>query len=146
MLINASTQLPTKRTPAQDQDGTMSQTFWDFLRVIFDRTGQGAGVIEQVQTGVVAAGLTQATATQLPTSDVCEIDQGNVNNGVMLVTLATGQVQEVFNNTGNNIFVYPQVGVQIDVLAVNAGYFLATGKMQRFRAYSATKIRSMQLG
>lgn len=147
MLIDTTIQLSAGKLKIAESDGSPTSTAWNFFKALFDRTGQGSGIPDKVTTGIAAAGAVWADATLL-TTDVNEVMSGA--GGVLLADLAQGQWQEVYNGSGGAINVYPQADQIIDnvadILARPGPYVLASGKTQRFRAYSATQLRSLQLG
>ena len=85
-----------------------------------------------VALGLKAQGATQATALQLTAQWNEVTTQSAGNTGVLLTLLQAGQSQTVFNQSGNNINVWPPPGVQIDALGVNVPFVLANGARQTF--------------
>ena len=91
-----------------------------------------------VRTGLSAAGSTQATALPLP-------GDGNIfstvaaSQGAILLDRDIGDVIWVVNGGASALLVYPPVGGQINALAANAGFSLATGRAAKFVRISATR-------
>lgn len=129
---------------------------WQVLTPVVGRylQSQGAGVDpiyvagttgSTVTNGIIAAGLTQGTATAL-TTNWNEVIAVPLNSGVVLGNLGPGQASEVFNQGVNSLSVYPVVGGQIDALSVNIPYPLPVSKSQQFFQLTPTQWRSQQLG
>lgn len=143
MSVNAFGQnFPAPHTKIIDPDDTPSDPWTQFFQSIWNRTGQGNGIIPSVQTGI-AGGVSLATAFQL-TRDWNDVSTSG--GYVAIPPLAAGQDILVFNSSGGAINVVPPSGMSIDALPVNSAYVLASLKMQIFLVFSSTKIRSMQLG
>lgn len=87
--------------------------------------------------GIVAfAGGGQANSTQL-LKKFNQIDTVAVaNDSVKLVPALIGKVQGVFNNTANDLTVYPATGEYIDG-TINNGFTIAAGDYVEFRAYAS---------
>lgn len=69
---------------------------------------QGHNLISQ--SGITAAGTNQATATQL--SDriaILEVDTSSASTGVALPPALNDMAISLYNNTANNITVYPSI-------------------------------------
>ena len=81
---------------------------------------QGTGA-----TGLTATGASQATALALP-ADVCKFTTVAAGTGCIIPPCNAGDSGSVFNGGANALLVYPPVGGQMNSLAVNAGYSLAT--------------------
>ena len=76
-------------------------------------------------SGIVAAGTTQGTATELVNA-VCFVDTVASNTGVILASKgAPGDSQYILNSGANPLKVYPQVGAQMNGLPVNTPFILA---------------------
>lgn len=129
--------------PLTGKDGLPTQVWWRFWFGLFTRNQSTIPYL--VETGIAAAGATQATATPL-TAEWNEISTTPVNSGVVLDSFGQGFNSTIFNAGANALNVYPPVGCTIDVLAINAAYSLAAGKSQIFSQLSATSFRSQQLG
>lgn len=72
--------------------------------------GLAGGQNESYQSGIVAAGTTQATATQLPASvAIIEVDTVPANSGVNLPPALQGTEFTVFNSTSTTLKFYPSV-------------------------------------
>jgi hypothetical protein len=101
--------------------------------------GTDSGLLE---TGISAAGTTQATATQLraQNSDVSTV---SVGSGVILNSLLPGMLaaeQTVFNSSTNALKVYPPSGMQINALTTNVAINLSPKTGILFIAVSATRV------
>lgn len=89
---------------------------------------------------VVAAGTTQATATEL-VNGLCGITTAAANTGVILnPTLTTSDCQIVYNGGANAVKVYPPVNSKINGLAANSGMTLAPNTTCEFWWLSDTQI------
>lgn len=117
----------------------------NLLRALWNRTGQGSGIIPSVALGIVATGATSLTAFGL-TDDWNEVDTVPVGSGVQIPQLQPGQLCVIFNSSANILRVYPIVGVVIDALGAAIPYQLPATKMQIFSQWSAQQLRSRQLG
>ena len=136
------TTFPPSNTPIVDEKGAMSNTGMAFFRALFNRTGQGSGLPNQVSQDIIAAGVDSSTATVL-TSDWNFISSGALSAGVLLPTLTGGQMVMVMNGTAFDVTIYPPDGAAIDIAGT---YLLPGSKMQIFWFISATQIISTQLG
>lgn len=100
-----------------------------------------------VQTGVVAAGTTQATATPIYGDNVV-VTTCAASAGVLLSSPAPGfgPGDDVFfsNQGANACLVYPPVGGQINNLAQNAGFSVATTKNTFLRCVGANAAGNLQ--
>jgi hypothetical protein len=74
---------------------------------------------------ITAAGTTQATATAL-TADINIITTATSGQGVQLYNGVIGDEQTIYNGTLNAIYVYPPTGGNVNQLAANAGFTLAS--------------------
>ena len=102
-------------------------------------SGTDAGLVE---TGITAAGTTQATATRLraQNSDVGTVTSGT---GVILsefLPMMVGVEQTVFNSGANPLKVYPPSGMQINALTTNAAITLGLNTGILFRSVSSTRV------
>jgi hypothetical protein len=71
-------------------------------------TGLAGGQNETYQSGLAAAGSTQATATQIPSGiGIVEIDSGT--GGVALPSAFPGMEITLYNNSGSGLTLYPNV-------------------------------------
>ena len=101
--------------------------------------GTDTGLLE---TGISAAGTTQATATQLraQNSDVETVASGS---GVILNSLLPvmpNTEQTVFNSGANVLKVYPPTGMQINDLTTNVAMNLAPNTGVLFKVVSSTRV------
>jgi len=132
--------LPPPQSPFVDpKTGILSYDGYQFLLNLISNA-LSAGITSSVGSGIVAAGVNQATATLL-TNDWNEVDSGT-GGGVLLASLQSGQSQLVFNNTGGSISVYPPPGSNIDALLTNQAFVLGAGVRTTFDFFSSTQIRS----
>jgi hypothetical protein len=96
------------------------------------------------QTGIAAAGSTQAAATALTkTVNIVSTSTAVSAIGVRLMTAAAGLVIYVVNASANAITIYPATGANIDTLAANAGFTLGAGGKLAIVGSSATQWYSM---
>ena len=121
--------------------GFLTQDGYKFFNNLLNQIAQAVPTAT-VQTGIEATGATQATAT--PLSDQWnEVDSATAANaGVLLASLETGQAQIVVNESGVSINVWPQPGVQINMLGINQPFALANGSVANFRFFSDVQIRT----
>ena len=85
-------------------------------------------VAGDAQTGVVAAGTTQATATPVYGDNV-HVGTAAASSGVILSgnsSFGPGDTVFVQNAGANAVLIYPPVGTQINALGANAGFSLAS--------------------
>lgn len=147
-----SQNFPGPKTVVVDKQGTFTQIGLYLLRALWLRTGQGNGIIPQVSgfpesqnTGpLTATGNSQATALVL-TDDWNNFGTVPVGSGCMLQALKPGQDVWVWNNTLNNLNVFPNVGYNIDAGNANAAQILAPGKLRNFSCWTQTQINSSAL-
>lgn len=72
--------------------------------------GVANGVNFSYQSGITAAGTTQATATQLPAAtNMVEVDTTASSTGVALPPALPGTNIQLYNNGANTLSVYPTV-------------------------------------
>lgn len=72
--------------------------------------GLAGGQNYSYQSGLSAAGTTQATGTQLPTNIyLIEIDTVAANTGVNLPSCIPGTQMQIYNNGANTLTIYPAV-------------------------------------
>jgi hypothetical protein len=89
-------------------------------------------------TGLVAVGSTQATALQL-SAVYNAITTSAASTGVILPTTEPGASVVIYNASGQTISIYPPVSSQINAVAVNGAYTVATAKTVILFAVSATQ-------
>ncbi len=116
----------------------IAQVFYNFLRILFLRTGGPSGITQSVSTGFVATGQTL-------TDDYTAVSSGS---SVVLANLQPGQQQTVLNVTGGGVTIHPFGSGQIDG---GATYSLPNTKTQIFTciallANGFPSYRSLQLG
>lgn len=145
MIALFPTNFPPSTTPVIDPSGIMTNPGNNFWRALWNRTGGGTGIANQIAPDLTAAGTTQATALAL-TSDWNDITTTASGMSVLLPALTGGQSVMVANQGLNPLKIYPSSGAQIDALGSNNPYSLATLKMQIFWFVSSTVILSTQLG
>lgn len=145
MIQLFQTNFPPQTTPLVDSKGCMTIPGMAFWRALWQRTGAGPGLVNQVALGLVASGSTQANALAL-TADWNLIGTTPNSSGVILPALTGGQSVLVVNGGVNPLNVYPPLTAQIDALGVNSTYALAASKMQVFNFFSSASILSTQLG
>lgn len=140
MLGNFSQNFPSPGTKLINPDGTLTQEGRLFFLSIFNRTGQSAGILNQVETSITGTGLTQETAYKL-TKDWSQIEAGAINTGVIIPALMAGQLVTIANYSGSNKKVYPPTGGIIrGIGVVNVGYDLGSTDIRHFMFFTATDI------
>lgn len=123
-----SAKLTDPKTGIPSSDGV------DLILALYNRTGQGNGIIPSVSDPLVAAGTTQATALGLA-KDWNYVATVAAGSGVIILPLKPGNDIQVYNAGAHNLNVYPPVGSQIDALAVNAPFVLGAGKLRIFQCW-----------
>lgn len=146
--VNSGISIPTIEDPIAEpaEVGKQPRTtfiWWRFFQELVNRTANTIPYL--TATGIVAAGTTQATATEL-NDEWNQVVTTPVNSGVVITPFGTGTSVTVWNNGANSLKVYPPVGYDMDGGAVNAPYALAAGKVQIFSQLDDTSFRSTQLG
>ncbi len=137
---------PPATTPLVDPKTGIPTQFGRFLLLaLFNRTGAEQGIPYTVSDALTATGTTQATALTLA-DDWNWVTTAAVNSGVIIPQLQPGQSILVQNDGANTLSVYPPGGGTIDVGLPRAAYALPAGKMQVFRFFTTSQIKSMQLG
>ena len=126
------TNFPPQATPVVDQDGKMTTPGMAFFRALYDRTGAGTGLVNQVFIG---AGGSLAN----------DWNYLNATPDSTLPALTGGQMVMVQNNSGVTATITPPAGAVIDG-AVGVPYLLVNAKMQIFWYISSSIIVSTQLG
>jgi hypothetical protein len=103
-------QFPPSNTPITDQSGNMSNSGMSFFRALYNRTGQGNGLVNQVNTSFSAGG-TGATGVPVLTDDWNYVVGANGSNGVTLPSLTGGQLIVIYNSDPLNVLnVYTSAG------------------------------------
>ncbi len=130
-------QLPPQNTQIIGGSG-IQQVFYNFLRILFLRTGGPSGISQTVSPGLAATGQTL-------TEDYTAVSSGS---SVVLANLQPGQQQTVLNVTGGGLTISPFGSGQIDG---GANYSLPNTKTQIFTcvvllANGFPAYRSLQLG
>jgi hypothetical protein len=96
-------------------------------------------IVQDVGTGISAAGTTQGTATEL-TNALNGISTVAASSGVRLYAGSTGDSQIVYNGGANPVRVYPPTGAKINGLATNAPHVLVTNTACEFWFLSSTQV------
>jgi hypothetical protein len=130
MISVVATNFPPQATPIVDQSGKMTTPGMAFFRALYDRTGGGNGLVNQVFTG--PGGDLAADWNYLTSS-------GNST----LPALTGGQMVMVQNSSGSFANINAPAGASIDGVPL---YTLADTKMQIFWFISSSIIVSTQLG
>lgn len=94
---------------------------------------------QDVGNGIVAAGTTQATATEL-IFGINMIGTVAAGSGVALFDSVTGASQTVYNGGANAVNVYPPLGRKINGLSTNASHVLATNTACTYWFTSSTQV------
>lgn len=135
------TQFPPQTAPFVDPDGKLNNNTGNpFLVAMWQRTGSGTGIVNDVEIGLLSNG---ASALEL-ISDWNEVTL-DTGHGAILPALVGGQSVLVFNNSGGALLIAPPIGASIDGVPLTP-YSLPNNKMQIFFYFSDTNIRSCQLG
>lgn len=100
--------------------------------------GMAKAINGQVQSAVSAAGTTQGTATDL-SAGINVVTTAAASSGVQLPATEIGDEIEVLNLGANAVTVYPDSGAQINALAANAGFLLATNTAVKLRRFTSTR-------
>jgi len=135
--------LPPAQTPIVDPNtGALTAKDGRFLILaLLNRTGGSSGAPS------VGVGLTVIAGTPFNiVNDWNEFDTVPSGGIALIPTLNVGAEIIVYNGGANGLSVEPQPNMQIDALGLGIGYSLANLKMQIFRCFTPTQIRSMQLG
>lgn len=140
--IDAFQQNFPQRSALVDTSGVMTNDGKALLLSLWNRTGQGSGA-PNVAVGLVADAVNPFGMT----ADWNEFDTVPVGGIAVIPPLVVGADIIVFNgDPANSLSVVPQRDAQIDALGIGVGYSLAATKMQWFRCWTPSQIRSMQLG
>jgi hypothetical protein len=116
-----------------------------FFLALFNRTGQGTGIVPIVSDPISATGATIADAFQL------ENDWNNVTNipagtGVAIssaLSLQPGNDIWVMNAGAGDLNVYPpDTKTQIDALGAGGPYVLHPGKLRCFQCWASNQFYS----
>jgi hypothetical protein len=99
-------------------------------------------MVASVDTGIAAAGSSQATATAL-TSQISIVTSVAAGTGVVLPTPVVGEVLYVSNQGGNNLLVYPPAGVAIDAHATNDPAMVARNAAVELIAVTGTQFNTI---
>lgn len=91
---------------------------------------------------LVATGSTQATALQL-NSAINDVITTAASTGVVLPVAEVPATVTVYNAGANALLVYPQLGSQINALALNAGFSIGANKGATFVGTSPTTWRAI---
>lgn len=129
--------------PLIDKDGIpLAKTGHPFFLGLFNRTGQGNGIVPSVTPPpfLTATGATIADALAL-SADWNDIEGGGANTGVIIAAALNEQPGNdiwVFNGTGSNKNVYPPTATgQIDALGAGNPFVLGAGKLRCFQCWYA---------
>jgi hypothetical protein len=128
MIQAFTTNFPPQNTAVVAQDRTVTTPWMAFFRDLYNRTGAGTGLVNQVGKPDASGNITTdwVSGTGLAT----------------LPALTSGQMI-VYQDIGAGTLISPPVGATIDG---NPNYNIPAGKMQIFWFFSATQIFSTQLG
>ncbi len=106
------------------------------------RGGISAGAAKAINGAVnptiSAAGTTQATATAL-TASVNVITTAGASSGVRLSNTEISDEYEILNLGANAVTVYPPTNGQINAIAANGGFTLATNTAVKVKKFTATR-------
>lgn len=129
-LLNAN-------APIVDQHGKPTPVHFRFMQAAFNRTGAGTGTSSTANTGLVAGGLNQSTATVLA-SDWNRVDTGS--GGVVMPAMQQGNDITVWNNTSGPVNVYPFSGAAIGTGVPNAPHSLPANMIAYYQVWSPTQV------
>lgn len=100
--------------------------------------GQASAANGLVNSSVSAAGTTQGDATTL-TSSVNVVTTAAAGSGVVLTNSEISDEYEILNIGANACWVYPPSSGQINNLAANKGFLLATNTAVKIKKFTATR-------
>jgi len=100
--------------------------------------GQATGINGQVNSAVSAAGTSQSDATTL-TASINVVTTAAASSGVILTNSQIGDQYEILNLGSNALTVYPPTSGQVNNLAANQGFLLATNTAVKVRKFTATR-------
>lgn len=104
-----------------------------------------ANPLRSITYNAIAAGANQAAATPI-TAAITQFSVGGNNLGGLLQTTKPGQFQDVYNDTGSTMLIYPPLGSLIDTATLNAAVNLSTGNRCRYTCFASGVIKSALLG
>ncbi len=128
------------QTPMTDTAGrhTKDARFWHLA--IWNRTGGGTGIVPQVGAALAAAGDRFSNAVET-LHDWNVVSTVPVGSGMKLPVLQPGQDVQYFNQSLNDLLIYP--GDQsIDGLGPGVAYLIPAGKKRMFEATASGVIYS----
>lgn len=105
-------------------------------------TAMALAITGDVATGITALGSTQATAVPLAATNNF-IGTAAASTGVILPVGSAGDKVYVYNGGASTVTVYPPLGAQINNLAANAGFAVATTRSAVFVYASATQMMAV---
>lgn len=125
-----------KSTEFLDQQSGLPNKNWLYLLLqLWNRTGQGTGIVPVVDAGLVASGTTLADALSL-VADWNSFGTVAAGTGCKILPLKPGNDIQVFNAGANSISIYPPTGAdQIDALGAGQPFVLAAGKLRVFECW-----------
>jgi hypothetical protein len=136
----AGNNLPPPQTPFVDALLNLSYDGYQYLLSLLNIASQAIPTAT-VDNSLTATGATQATALLL-TKQWNVLSNVVSGTGVLLSNMQPGQTQTVFNDTDNQLLVYPPPGRAIDQLQFNIAYGLNARMMQVFYFTTDTTIFS----
>ena len=98
-----------------------------------------AAIVQDVATGITAAGTTQGTATVL-TNTLNGIGIVASGAGVVLYPGSSRDCQILYNSGANPVKVYPPVGSKINQMGTNVPHVLPINTACEYWFFSATQI------
>jgi|SRR6266700_21244 len=132
---------PPQSAFVEPKSGVLSVDGYQYILGLINQL-RAALPTASVAVGLVATGLTQATALPLQ-AQWNEVATATVTNrGVLLTALQPGQSQQVVNDGAVSVNVYPPPGSQIDAGLTNQAFALVPGGKATFQFFSATIIKS----
>lgn len=139
MSIQAFQAQFSANTPLQfidPQTGVLTKTGQYLFLQLWNRTGQGTGIIPLVSDPLTATGATIADALQL-VKDWNFFGTVVAGSGCQILPLKPGNDIQVFNGGAHAINIYPpDTASKIDALGPAAAYSLAPGKLRVFECWA----------
>lgn len=148
MSIQAfGTDFPSGNQPFLDPaTGLVDRTWRYVLLQLWNRTGQGTGIVPAVSEPLTATGATIADALAL-TNDWNYFNTVAAGTGCLLLPLKPGNDIQVFNGGANALNIYPPTALdQIDALGAGSPYVLNAGKLRIFECWDFGPLQFYSFG
>lgn len=135
-----------KSTQFLDPTGNINKTWLYLLLQLWNRTGQGTGIIPVVSDPLTGAGTTIADALSL-TDDWNWFTTVAAGTGCKILPLKPGNDIQIYNAGAHSLNVYPPTAAdQIDSLGAGSPYVLAAGKLRIFECWGNSPEQFFSLG